>query len=147
MGRDLIENFGGRDGEMPITYQLDVANSLICTHCTGHVTLAEVIGHFRELEADPRCPCHVDVLLDVTEEITIPTSDELRNIALAIAGVRRRVTFGICAIAASANALFGMMRVFGVFTEKYFQETQAFRTVGEANAWLTLKREESLTAT
>jgi hypothetical protein len=40
-----------------------------------------------------------------------------------------------------------MMRVFEVFTEKYFTETQAFRTVEEADAWLTFKREESLTAT
>jgi hypothetical protein len=89
----------------------------------------------------------VDVLLDVTEEVTIPTSDELRNVVLAIAGVRRRVKFGFCGIAASANALFGMMRMFEVFTEKYFRETQAFRTVEEADAWLASKREESLTAT
>jgi len=128
---------------MPITYQMDVANGLIRTHCFGDVTLAEVIDHFRELEADPRCPCHVDVLLDVTEEVTIPTSDQLRNVALAIAGARRRIEFGFCAIAASANALFGMMRMFEVFTEKYFRETQAFRTIDEADAWLTSKRAES----
>jgi hypothetical protein len=128
---------------MPITYQMDVANGLIRTHCFGDVTLAEVIDHFRELEADPRCPCHVDVLLDVTEEVTIPTSDELRNVALAIAGVRRRVTFGFCAIAASATALFGMMRMFEVFTEKYFLETRACRTVEEAEAWLASKRPAS----
>src|SRR5258708_38721272 len=131
---------------MPITYQIDAANKLIRTRCTGDVTLREVIGHFRQLEADSECPPYVDVLLDVTEEVTIPTSDELRNVALAIAGVRRRVEFGFCAIAARANALFGMMRMFEVFTEKYFRETQAVRTVEEADAWLACKRGR-LTAT
>jgi hypothetical protein len=128
---------------MPVTYEIDAANKLIRTRCTGDVTLREVIGHFRQLEADPECPPYVDVLLDVTEEVTIPTSDELRNVALAIAGIRRRVQFGFCAIVASANALFGMMRMFEVFTEKYFRETRACRTLEEAEAWLNAKREVS----
>jgi hypothetical protein len=129
--------------KMPIAYRIDTAHKLIRTECVGYVTLAEVITHFRELEADPNCPPHADVLLDVTEEVTIPSSDELRNVALAIAGIRRKVEFRLCAIVASTNALFGMMRMFEVFTEKYFQETRAFRTLPEAEAWLASKRPAS----
>jgi hypothetical protein len=129
---------------MPVTYQIDKANRLIHTECTGAVTLAEVVDHFRQLEADPECPPYVDVLLDVTQEVTIPSSDELRTVTLAIARVRRRVQFGFCAIVASTDALFGMMRMFEVFTEDYFRESRAFRTLEEAEAWLVAKREGSV---
>jgi hypothetical protein len=125
---------------MPVTYRIDKVNRLIHTECTGEVTLAEVVDHFRQLEADPECPPYVDVLLDVTQELTIPSSDELRTVTLAIARVRRRVEFGFCAIVAHRDALFGMMRMFEVFTEDYFRETRAFRTLVEAEAWLVAKR-------
>lgn len=147
MGREPIEISEAKDAKMAITYRIDTANKLIRTECVGYVTLAEVIAHFRELEADPDCPPHVDVLLDVTEEVTVPSSDELRNVALAIGAIRRKVEFGFCALVASTNVLFGMMRMFEVFTEKYFQETRAFRTLPEAEAWLASKRPASAGST
>ena len=125
---------------MPVTYQIDRANRLVHTTCTGPITLADVIDHFRTLEQDPACPDCVDVLLDVQEGTTVPKSAELRDVAREIARIRGRVQFGVCAIVANTDILFGMMRMFEVFAEDYFHETQAFRTVGEAEAWLALQR-------
>jgi hypothetical protein len=53
---------------MPVKYQVDKANRIIRTRCTGPVTIEEVVGHFRVLERDPDCPDRVDVLLDLSEE-------------------------------------------------------------------------------
>ena len=131
---------------MPVTYQIDAANRLIHTKCAGPITAAEVVDHFRLLAQDPLCPDRLDVLLEVCEGTTVPKSEDLRDVARAIARVRGRVEFGICAIVASTDVLFGKMRMFEVFAEDYFRETQVFRTPGEAEAWLASQRQAPMTA-
>jgi hypothetical protein len=121
---------------MPVIYEIDRDNRIIRTKCIGPVTIEEVIDHFRTLERDPNCPDYLDVLLDVSEETTIPTKEELEEVTRAIHKVRGRVRFGACAIVAFQDALFGMLRMWEVFAEQYFRETYVFRTKEEAEAWL-----------
>jgi hypothetical protein len=125
---------------MPVLYKLDAANGIIRTKCVGDVTLEEVLGHFEELARDPDCPSRLDVLLDLTEETTIPQIHELRAVTRAIAKVRERVRFCAVAVVATRDALFGMLRMFQVFTEALFREAQIFRTLEEAEAWLQSQR-------
>jgi hypothetical protein len=125
---------------MPVTYHIDKDNSLIRTRCTGPVTIEEVINHFHVLERDPDCPDHLDVLLDLSEETSIPKKENLQDVAREIGRIRSRVQFGTCAIAACTDALFGMSRMFEVLAEQYFRETRVFRTVSEAEAWLNSQR-------
>jgi hypothetical protein len=120
-----------------VTYQIDKAKGIIRTRCTGMVTIEEVIEHFHTLEQDPECcPDHVDVLLDLTEEITIPTKENLQDVAHEIRRIRGRVQFGALAIVACTDALFGMSRMLEVFAGQYFRETCVFRSVSEAEEWL-----------
>ncbi len=126
---------------MPVTYQIDRPNAIIHTKCSGDVTLEEVIGHFQELAGDPDCPYHPDVLLDLSEQTTIPKTDQLRAVAREIGRVRGRAQFGACAIIACQDALFGMIRMFEVFTEDLFGETGVFRSLPDAEAWLAERRE------
>ena len=109
---------------------------MIHTKCSGAVTLEEVIDHFRVLEKDPDCPHHLDVLLDLTEQTLMPQSEDLRDVAREISRIRGNVQFGNCAIVACSDTLFGMLRMFEVFTEPYFRQTWVFHTVPEAEAWL-----------
>jgi hypothetical protein len=104
------------------------------------VKFDEVIHHFRELERDPVCPDHLDVLLDLGELSSLPESGQLRTISNAIAGIRGRVEFGVCAIVASGDALFDMMRVFEGLAQQYFREMRVFRVAAEAEKWLTVQR-------
>ncbi len=101
------------------------------------MTIEEVIDHFRGLEQDPDCPELVDVLLDLSEETSIPTKQNLQEVASEISRIRGRVQFGNCAIVACTDELFGMLRMFEVFTEKYFQRTFVFRTTLDAEKWLS----------
>src|SRR4051812_25943278 len=117
---------------MPVRYQIDKANELIRTRCVGDVTLEEVLAHFQALAQDPDCPDHLDVLLDLTEQTSLPRSDQLRAVTAAIGRVQQRVRFGFCAIVAPTDALFGMLRMFQVFTEDLFREAQVFRSIGDA---------------
>jgi hypothetical protein len=131
---------------MPVTYQIDKVNGIIRTTCAGPVTIEEVIDHFRVLEQDPDCPDQVDVLLDLSRQTSIPKMENLRDVVGEIKRIRGRVHFGLCAIAAPTDALFGMLRMFEVFAEQYFRESHVFRTVSEAEAWLASRHPTISTA-
>jgi hypothetical protein len=125
---------------MPVTYQIDKASNIIRTKCIGLVTIEEVIDHFRVLAQDPDCPDYLDVLLDLSEATTIPTKENLREVSRVISSVEGTVQFGICAIVACTDVLYGMLRMFEVFAEKGFRETRVFRTTEGAEAWLASRR-------
>jgi hypothetical protein len=125
---------------MPVRYDIDKASRLIRTKCSGPVTIEEVLEHFRVLEQDPECPDRVDVLLDLSEQTSIPKRQNLEDITGAIIGIQSRVQFGTCAIVAHTDALFGMLRMFQVFTEQYFTRSYVFRTKNDAEAWLAAQR-------
>jgi hypothetical protein len=130
---------------MPVTYQIDKTKRIIHTRCIGKVTIKDVIDHFRVLARDPNCPAHVDVLLDLSEQTSIPTNENLRDVTREIGRIRNGVQFGTCAIVACSDALFGMLRMFEVFIEEYFRESHVFRTTSEAEAWLVLHSTSSAT--
>jgi hypothetical protein len=121
---------------MPVTYKIDASQKIIRTECSGAVTLGEVIAHFRELGEDPACYGKLDVLLDVSGMDTLPQGGQFGAINSAISRIRQKVQFGACAIVATRDALFGMMRMFGVLAGDYFRAVQVFRTFDEAEAWL-----------
>ena len=121
---------------MPVTYQIDGTRNTVRTRCTGHVKLHEVIAHFEELMHDPHCPRQLNVLLDLTELTSAPTSEQLVSVREAITQARSTVQFHTCAIAAPTDLLFGVMRMFEVFTEKEFQLTRTFRQLEDAEKWL-----------
>ena len=131
---------------MTVTYQIHQAKRRIHTRSVGAVTLDEVLQHFADLVRDPDCPARLDVLLDLSEITSLPTSSQLTAVTTEIARVRPRVQFDGCAIIASRDALFGMARMFEVFAENYFGATRVFRTVDEGTRWLDIgPNEEVLT--
>lgn len=121
---------------MPVTYSIDASRKTIRTRCSSPLTFADVIGHFRELNQDPACSGHLDVLLDVSEADTVPESRQLGAISAELDAIRKKVQFGMCAIVATRDAMFGMMRVFEVAAGQYFRETRVFRDFAAAEAWL-----------
>ena len=125
---------------MPVTYQIDAVRGLIRTRCFGNLKFDEVLGHFRELEQDPGCPPHLDVLLDLTEVSSLPESRQLQSVAFEIRRIRDKVQFGMCAVIAPTDALFGMLRVFEVMAQDYFLAIAVLRSSSEAEAWLGLQK-------
>jgi hypothetical protein len=125
---------------MPVTYVIDQQEKLIRTRCVGNVLVGEVIDHFRTLERDPACPDRLDVFLDLSETTSLPFTTEITAVAQEINRVRKKVRFGACAVLATSDALFGMMRMFAVLAGAYFSEIRVFRSAGEAEAWLSVQR-------
>jgi hypothetical protein len=128
---------------MPVTYQLDPEAGRVETRCTGGVTLDDVLAHFRALEADPALPQRLHVLLDLTEMTSLPDRIQLKSVTRAVDQLCDRLRWGACAIVASRDALFGMSRMFEVFTEGLFAQTHVFRGRGEAERWLAAEMARS----
>jgi len=82
---------------MTVTYRIDQAKRRIHTRCIGAVTLDEVLQHFADLVRDPDCPARLDVLLDLSEITSLPTSSQLTAVTTEVARVRPRVQFDGCA--------------------------------------------------
>jgi hypothetical protein len=121
---------------VPVTYKIEADKRTIRTKCIGFVTLDEVIDHFRTLQQDPDCPDRLNVFLDLSEVDSLPGTGQISAVINEVKKLRGRVRFGACAILATRDALFGMMRVFEVMGEEYFRVMRTFRVANEAEAWL-----------
>ncbi|MGC1452816.1 MAG: hypothetical protein WA830_22525 [Candidatus Sulfotelmatobacter sp.] len=125
---------------MPVTYQIDPAERVIRTCCSSPVTLSEVIEHFRTLQNDPACSGSLDVLLDVSDADPLPDSAQIGAVKTELSAIRGKVQFGICAVIATRDAMFGMMRMFEVLAGPYFLAIRVFRGKPEAEAWMLSQR-------
>lgn len=125
---------------MPISYQIDRTAALIRTRCYGHVTLHEVLGHFRDLRQESALPKRLDVFLDLHEVTSRPTAEEIRIASKEPGSLQGTVTFGCCAIVVDRDALFGMARMWGILAEGSFVAVNVFRSTTEAEAWLEAQR-------
>ena len=105
------------------------------------MTFEEVIGHFRELKEDPTCQGQFDVFLDVSNADTLPNADQLAAVGIELRLLRNKVQFEACAVVATRDAMFGMMRVFGVAAEPFFRAIRVFRESSEAETWLISQRD------
>ena len=126
---------------MPVVYEIDQSRNTIHTSCIGDVTLYEVVEHFHSLEEDPACPSHLDVLLNLSEQESVPSSSQLRIVSEEIARVKGRVQFGACAIVVRNDALFGAAMVFEVLAARGFRVTKIFRDRDAAQSWLERVRQ------
>lgn len=130
---------------MAVTYTIDAQQRLLRTRCVGLVTFDEVVDHFRELGRDPECAGRLAVFLDVSETTSLPESAEVKAVSYEIQKIQERVKFDACAILATRDALFGMMRIFEVAAQPYFRDIGVFRVAAEAEAWLQVQRQRSCT--
>ena len=124
------------DPRMPVTYVIDTEEKLIRTRCIGNVTLNEVIAHLRTLEGDPVCPDSLDVFLDLSETTSLPLSGQISAVTVEFSRSKKKVRFNTCAVVATRDALFGMLRMFSVVAGPYFTAIHVFRGASEAEEWL-----------
>lgn len=124
---------------MPIQYVIDPNERTIRTKCVGQLSLSDVISHFHTLALDPQCVGLLNVFLDLSEANTLPESREILAVVTELKRIRSKARFGACAILATGDALFGMMRVFETHAEEFFRVTHTFRSATEAEAWFALQ--------
>jgi hypothetical protein len=125
---------------MPIHHEIDRERCLIRTTCTGAVSLDEVSQHFRALEGERDLPGPLDVLLDLSALTSVPDASQIQLIAAEIGRLLGKLRWGICAIVATRDLVFGVSRVLEVRAEESFAASQVFREPAAADAWLVSER-------
>ena len=121
---------------MPITFSIDLRASLIRTIGFGYVTLTEVNAHFDELSRVWPRSKKLDVLLDLSGCTSLPEIRQLHDVVSRIRMLGGRKRFGVCAIVASRELLFGLLRVFELLADQSFLAVRVFRNEAAAMAWL-----------
>ena len=127
---------------MPITYTIDRQQNLIHTMGAGDITFAEVLDHFQALAADPAFNPGTDVLLDLLGCTSPPSNAQVREAAAFLEHRSVRLRFGRCAVVASQDVMYGMMRIFQVFAESAFASIRVFRNLEDARLWLNASPSE-----
>jgi hypothetical protein len=121
---------------MPITFRINEEESLIRTAGFGYVTPAEVTAHFSELSRVWPRGMKLDVLLDLSGCTSLPEISQLRDVVAQIQVLGGRKRFGVCAIVASRELLYGLLRVFELLANQRFAAVRVFRSVPAAIVWL-----------
>ncbi|HVG55916.1 MAG TPA: STAS/SEC14 domain-containing protein [Vicinamibacterales bacterium] len=124
---------------MPISYTIDVPMAMIITRCIGHVTLAEVQDHFKELASAWPPVERLDVLLDLTEQTSLPALQDLEEVARTIAVQIGTRHFGRCAVVSEQAFLSESMQMWEVFVGRFFDRIEIFRSQAAALLWLQPK--------
>lgn len=127
---------------MPVTYTIDRELSAVHTVCSGRVTYEEVAAHFAQLSADPALPDRIDILLDVSQTTSLPLSQEIMSVSSDIEHLGTLTKLQACAIVATQDAMFGMVRMLEAFTERMFSAINVFRSLDEAQTWLAAERDK-----
>jgi hypothetical protein len=92
------------------------------------------------LAADPAVPSPANVLLTCATMTSTPESHQVRAAANEVVELKGRVRWGACAIVTSTDMLYGMSRVFAVFSQDAFGESRVFRELVEAEVWLAARK-------
>ena len=124
---------------MPIDFKIDIPLALIITRCVGPVTVGEVVQHFRELARVWPDVDRLDVLLDLTEQTSLPTVTELETVAAEIEIQIGPHRFGRCAVITDRDLVYESMQMFEVLVNRLFDEIRVFRNAENAVTWLSPK--------
>jgi hypothetical protein len=121
---------------MSVTFSIDMRASLIRTIGSGNVTLDEIDAHFNQLAKVWPRGAKLDVLLDLSECTALPEISQLRAAVSRIQIFGGRKRFGLCAIVARRELLYGLMRVFELLAVQRFVAVRVFRHQPSAMVWL-----------
>src|SRR5262245_10601393 len=122
---------------MPISYQIDEARGLILTTASGTLTDSDILQLKARLLADPRWKPGMRELSDVR------TIDRLEVTAGGVAQMALRDESDAAALASyrlaivvSHQLVYGMARMYQLFTEQSVPNVRVFRDMEDARNWL-----------
>jgi hypothetical protein len=121
---------------VPAEYRIDVELGVVFSYASGCLTDAELLEHQRHLRRDPVFRPDLNQLFDFR------TVTDVQVTAVGIRTLAARSPFGSGARRAfvvASHAMYGMMRMFEILTDKRPDELRVlFQDVESARAWLGL---------
>jgi len=124
---------------MPVTHRIE--GDLLQIVAAGHYPPNALVEELVEAFADPLCPEHVKLLLDVraSEALATRNPDQIRRAAEFLERFAERIGRR-CAVVVARDVQFGLARMGSVFSDGVGVDSQVFRSVDEAVAWLQKPR-------
>jgi hypothetical protein len=123
---------------MPISYRIDPQRNLVLTTASGALGDADILELKRALRSDPRVSANMRQLSDVRL---------VTDLRVTPAGVRQMVAADVdqgtpppeyrLAIVTGQDVVFGMARMYQTLTDASRQHVGVFRSLEEAEAWLS----------
>lgn len=101
----------------------------------GSVTYDQVQVLLSELRTHPQMCAGVSIIVDARDVESVPTTSELRVIAVDLKTVFDRGLEAV-AIVSDQTFVYGVARMFAAFAEALGENVHAFRCSNEARAWL-----------
>jgi hypothetical protein len=120
---------------MPISYRIDAASQTIFWEFEGAVTDEELQRAVRAVWAEPQYRSEYSRLVDTTRATSAHLS---ADVVRWIANQNSRAGIGKMALVANADAMFGMARMYELYSEGI--ACQVFREESQALGWLRGKK-------
>ena len=125
---------------MPVAVEFEEP-STFRVRTSGAVTFDEVEQVLEEIERHPRLG-DSRILVDAREVRDVPTTPELRSIAIEMGRLVDR-GLGPVAIVTETTFVYGVVRMFATFAEAASVRVQPFKCMVEATRWLDAQDEGS----
>jgi hypothetical protein len=122
---------------MPLSLRVDAAARTVWARAWGSLSRADVVGGLHVMAEDSRFGPGFAQVFDLREVVELEiTTGELRGIASLAAGLTDRLGAGRLALVSDRPAIFGMCRMYEVFSESLPVDVRVFRDFDEAVSWI-----------
>src|SRR3712207_5882048 len=111
---------------MPVTYTVDSQRRLLEVTYSGAITKAEILAHWRALEADRRVDPSYDALIDLSAVTALPSPAETRELAAYVRHLGDPPSR--LAVVATTDVVFGTMRMFEMLAQLGPPRHRVFRS-------------------
>jgi hypothetical protein len=122
---------------LPITYRFE--NGILYTTIEGETRFEDVKGYLDTLLSDPGFTPGMPGLIDCRKVRSLFSIKDLRRTAADTSERPQMRVPGRAAVLASSNLIYGLLRMYEVFSEGQATKIRVFRQPEEALAWLAEK--------
>ncbi len=121
----------------PFVYEIDEAHGLVRVTGEGPVTLTDTIHHIEFMHSHPMYRQGMDNLIDLTNATMKGDYQIARQLYLFVRSVRH--AYGHCrwAFVVPRDVSYGLVRMFASMSESLPIRIEPFRTIEEAEVWLS----------
>jgi len=127
---------------MPLSIRIDPDARVVWIRGSGNLTQAEILEALAGMVGDPLFEPGCPQLCDLRDVAGVEAAgEELRAVAAEAAALGSRLGSGKLAVVAGHPVVYGLSRMYEVFTEDLDIEVQTFRDRDEAMKWLGILAE------
>ncbi len=121
---------------MPIEYVIDEKADVLRVRRHGHISTHDEELACRERSEDPRIRPGMSVLVDCREVEPPDSTETIKYLADCVARNSAALQCGPVAIVVASDVEYGMARMYLAYTDLVHPDTEVFRDLESAEAWL-----------